>query len=1337
MAAQDEQAEVLAGVLVLVLERIEATAVVVGEIVAGGQQQLLRELMAAFAGLGGQVAGVGRLLRGLDGSVLQVQQTLSRQDAEHRFDRSQRQWVIALLLEFHEQLAEVALRLPGAWTPVDPGTADPGTAEPVRRSAAWAGRCPYQGLAPFGRAQAAVFYGRGQAIARLLSMVAVPAAGGPIIVTGASGAGKSSLLQAGLLPQLSAAAPGAPGAAYGTAGWPQISFTPGARPLQELAVQLAVRCNADPDQVLAELRADPAQAVVRRARQVLAAERIRRAPGKGAPGRADQGPLRLVVVVDQFEELFTLATTDHTGERTGRPADLGERGDGGEAEAFVAALEALAAHSGAEAQLSAGPGGGLAERGFTGQVLRSAAVVVVIAVRGDFIDRCAAYPVLARALEERAFVLGPMSEQELRRAITGPAAAAGLAVEDGLAEQIVSDLAGHLRAGGAGPGGSGGPAGSAAGALPLLSMAAARTWDEREGGRLTHAAYDRAGGVASAVTDTAEEAYTRLDGRQRQTAQRVLLALTITGADGQVSRRRVPLTELNQLTEPAGVDRSASGDRDHAAQVHRVVEAFTGARLMTTMASAGSSGRSPEPGWGSGSATGSAEPGSRTGSIPVSPPIGSLPPGEGFSAAGPPATVELAHDVLLAAWPRLRSWLAADEADRILHGRIVHDVAEWSRRGRNASFLYRGSRLEDAQNAAAHWRADPGRHPGLGLSDAAEAFLAAGARAATGTRRRWQAAASVLAGLLVVAVVTAVMAVRFGRDADQQRAGALSRSAQLVSRQAAAYSQDIPDDPATSARLAAAAWSISRTDEAAASMASLLSRPQRAVLTGHTGAVTSVAFSQDRTRLASAGVDETVRIWDAATGKQIGAPLTGHTGVVYSVAFSPDGTRLASGSDDGTVRIWDPRTGTPVGKPLTGHTHRVLSVAFSPDGTRLASGSDDGTVRIWDPRSGTLVGNPLTGHTEAVRSVAFSPAGTRLASAGNDGTVRIWDPRSGTPIGNPLTDHTGAVVSVAFSPDGTRLASGSGGDGKGGDGTVRIWDPRTGTPIGNPLTGHTDWALSVAFSPDGTRLAFAGNDGTVRIWDPRSGTPIGNSLTGHTLAVWSVAFSPDGTRLASAGDDGTVRIWDPRSGTPIGNPLTGHTDGVRSVAFSPDGTRLASGSVDKTVRIWDPRTGTPIGNPLTDTGAVWSVAFSPDGTRLASGSDGTVRIWDPRSGTPVGNPLTGHTLAVVSVAFSPDGTRLASASDDGTVRIWDPRSGTPIGNPLTGHTGAVTSVAFSPDGTRLASGSDDETVRIWDVALPRDLLGAVCAIAGRGLSPQEWRPRIPDAPYRPTCPASR
>ncbi|MGH3755384.1 MAG: NB-ARC domain-containing protein [Pseudonocardiaceae bacterium] len=477
-------------------------------------------------------------------------------------------------------------------------------------------------------------------------------------------------------------------------------------------------------------------------------------------------------------------------------------------------------------------------------------------------------------------------------------------------------------------------------------------------------------------------------------------------------------------------------------------------------------------------------------------------------------------------------------------------------------------------------------------------------------------------------------------------------------------------------------------------------------LSGHTGGMRSVAWSPDATRLASASDDTTVRVWKATTGTQLHT-LSGHTGAVMSVAWSPDSTRLASASSDTTVRVWDAATGTGL-HTLTGHTGGVWSVAWSPDGTQLASASDDTTVRVWKAATGTQL-HTLSGHTGEVNAVAWSPDGTRLASASRDRTVRVWDAATGTGL-HALTGHTGWVRSVAWSPDGTRLASTS------SDATVRVWDAATGTHL-RTLSGHIGRVWSVAWSPDGTQLASASRDWTVRVWDTATGTQR-DARSAHTHRVRSLAWSPDGTRLASASNDATVRVWDAATGTGL-HALTGHTGEVRSVTWSPDSTQLASAGDDTTVRVWDAATGTHLRTLSGHIGRVWSVAWAPDGTQLASaGDDATVRVWDAATGAQL-HTLSGHTGGVSSVAWAPDGTRLASAGDDATVRVWDAITGAGL-HTLSGHAGGVWSVAWSPDGTRLASASADETVRVWDATTGAQLH----TLSGHtgGVSSVAWAP---------------
>jgi WD40 repeat protein len=470
---------------------------------------------------------------------------------------------------------------------------------------------------------------------------------------------------------------------------------------------------------------------------------------------------------------------------------------------------------------------------------------------------------------------------------------------------------------------------------------------------------------------------------------------------------------------------------------------------------------------------------------------------------------------------------------------------------------------------------------------------------------------------------------------------------------------------------------------------------QIAVLEGPDVKFRSAAYSPDGRRIVTAPLsasDRAARIWDADSGRQLLA-LAGHEGPVWTATFSPDGQRIVTASSDHTARIWDAASGAQL-SALSGHGDAVYSAAFSPDGQRIVTTSLDHSVRLWDAASAAQL-SVYKGHGDVTYSdAAFSPDGQRIVVACSDRAVRIWDSSAGAQRA-VLSGHRATVNSAAFSPDGRRIVTAS------SDTTARIWDAQTGGVIA-VLAGDNEENLFAAYSPDGRRIVTALKGGTVRVWDAASGARLA-VLSGHSGAANGAAFSPDGRHIVTASDDKTARIWDAGSGQPVA-VLSAHSGVITTAVFSPDGQRIVTASLDGTARIWGVENGRAGVVLAGNGGGVTDAAFSPDGRRVVTASeDKTARIWNADTGQSR-FVLRGHTEVLSGAQFSPDGRRIVTASVDRTARIWDAETGQQLAV-LSGHPGQIGSVVFSPDGRQILTASTDKTARVWDATVPADLGG--------------------------------
>jgi len=988
---------------------------------------------------------------------------------------------------------------------------------------------------------------------------------------------------------------------------------------------------------------------------------------------------RVVLAVDQFEEAFTAC------------------GDERERAAFIASL----VHAARDTR----------ER-----------CVVVLAIRADHYERCAAYPELSNLLAANHVLVTSMRRDELRQAVERPALRAGLHVEPELADGLVADVVGEP------------------GALPLLSTALLELWQRRDGRRLRLVSYAETGGVLGAVARLAEAAFSRLDETQQALARRVLLRLAEVEPEGGVERRRLPLEQLE-----------AEGGGDVASVIGRLADA----RLLTV--SAGTVEFAHEAllrEW----------------------------PRLREWIEDDREDLRVHRNLGSAAQEWLR--LGRDEG-ALYRGAQLAEARDWAQRGDPGPTQPEREFLAASLDRDHRDRRARRRRLTVAFGSLALGIVAIAAIAVVAIDQRREAVDQrniAISRELALQSGNALgtdpgLGVRLALaaldTAPTDQAATALREATLAFRQlavleadsldanTAAYSPDgarvvtggtdgnvLVWDVATrrvTARLDAGRGAVLGAryspggerialgfeDGTVAVTDPSLAAP-RTLLRVQGRAVESVAFSGDGARVAAALGDGTVRVI-AADGNGPARRLSGHRGPVLGVEVSADGRRVVSAGEDGSVRLWD--ADTEVARVLHRGEEPERDVAFSPDGSRIVGVGDDGSLRLWSVRSGEEE-TRVNGEGRQLRAVAFSADGRRLAAGGNDGVTRVWSVAGGPPVA-VLRGQRSRVYDVGFGPAGDRVVS------AGDDGTVRIWD-----------AGDTQaWTVpsltyGIDFNRDGRLVATSSEDGTVRVWDtaagrlraslsgpdgytvakfsPAADTLVVSSDVASRVRTWPVSatsaevvvqlprerriegarFDETGDRIVYVDGKGSIVVRELASGREL--RLGGTPDVVYGAEFSPDGRQVA-GVPERDVLLWNlDRPDRPERVLEGHRGPVNALDYRSDGRIVTAGADRTVRVWNPRDGSAT--VMQGHEDEVTTTVFTPDGAKVLSSSQDGTLRLWDARTGVPLAV-LQAGAGEVYDMALSRDG-RIATLGKGEVVRVFQC----DVCGSVAQVRARALA---------------------
>lgn len=1120
-------------------------------------------------------------------------------------------------------------------------------------------RNPYKGLLPFGEDDVDDFFGREDCADHLVERVG---ASRFVAVVGPSGSGKSSVVRAGLIPRLRG------GALPGSETWTIVTIHPGAHPLEELEAAL-LRVAVNPPASLMEQLERDELGLLRASKRVL-----------------PSGDSELLLVIDQFEELYTLTRDPVARTHT------------------IALLRAAVLDP--RSQLR-----------------------IVITVRADLYDRPLRDRAIADLVASEVVSLAPLSPEAIERAATRPAGDQGIELEPSLVARIVGDVVDQP------------------GSLPLLQFALTELFELRTGTRMTLASYEQLGGVSGALVRRAESVVAGLEPARKELTRQVLLRLVTLGEGTADARRRVPVEEVAQLAADGDDEvtdlldqlvahRLLSYDRDPVsgrATVEVAHEAllWSWQRLKTWIDDARDELRTHRV---LQAAVAEWRNASRDPSYLLR--GARLDRMERWSSDTQLVLTPTEQEFVTASVAQRDAELA-DEAEQLARERDLERRAVRRLRAfvvvltlaslvaASLSFVaYRQRRVAVAETARAEQQ--------VRVATARELAAASAANLDLDPER------SILLALEAVDVTLATDGTVVP-DAEEALHRALKRSRVVYSVEATGRALAVTSDGTRF---------LTSTDDGKITIRDLENGQVVDEFQAHDAVIADAAFSPDDRLLATSGEDHLAHLWDLASGEQLHSfqlPVTTLEGgdefvpSITGLAFSPDGTVLATTSDDTTVRVWDVTSGQQLAL-LEGHTGTTWTPSFAPDGSRLVTAGDypDMTARIWDLATGSTE-HVLAGHAWQLAGAAFSPDGTTVATASIDGTARMWDADTGK-VRVHLTGHAGPVEAVGWSRDGALLATGA------ADATVRVWDAATGAEL-LVLSGHTSGVNRVAFTPDGTRVLTRSYDNSVRLWDISAGggrdwltisggylryvevefSPDGSMfatptepdgvsvrdsatggevihLTGHGFPTIPVSWSPDG-RLVAGGPipieknkNWRIPVWEVATGE-MAFELVGHEEETRDINWSPDGRHILTGGFDGTVRRWDAQTGRLLETLAADP-FVGSVVYSHDGRYIAvGGSDGQrdqVTILEANSRKPL------RTLDTRSVAvFGPDGT-LYTAAADSSVQAWDVSTGEQIRS-FQGHHSPIERIAVSDDGRMVAATSGDGTARVWDAVTAQRL----------------------------------